>query len=1841
MERRSINGLLKPTTNWIEKHKDDNEINLEDIYLGHYIIVSYLQIFKTGQNTQANVFGKDRVDLEEGGEFRFFLPEKEFIYEQNVTIEVFAPDGEFIGKVRTSYGSLHDSGTSSSVKDETAAYIIELNPKIITPDKPDTKTKFYKKISGKLIDSSAQKDITGLQIIIMAKAVDSDKHEAVLSAQLDRSGYFYSQEEKHKLYDDAYAFIAGLDTEQIPISLEDAALPKNIILVADLSGLVEEDIKKSMASLPNSNDLVNSSAFSQDLGGACIDFTVPNRSLEEHNFFHTVRTTEPEIRSYTIGKSESQDFKHGLNLYTSNAFLMFGQLVDSWNSIGLYYYEENNTDDYKTGIKESLTEDKNVESMTAEMVGSYSQSVSTAKKLTYTKELKYLSSSIEIHSIPVKYEFDHIYLDKIMDAIATYKVNQKKLKQLHNKVQQAYCLRNVLIDNTGYCENISFDDEPQPEEEVESDENTDTSSKEIDYDALKSDIKNLLENMKSNKYVFGLENGKFHDRLKGFLEKLLKSTLIKKQEIKGLTQELKNFIKILDSGTARPKSEKDVVISYLVNIGKNINSGNDMVPGTNDGMEFTRAIDLKKLNDLKSDNETCVDGKRSVTGIICLMQDYEKLKDTLSNKAIFTLGEIMEIGAFYNEFELSIKYFSSLLEDFYTFYRKCNSHSIFIQNDYFIKNYSNIKSELKQLKRSIRLATNKIEKIELEYIHNHPGRKSLSVETSVDWDETPTVYENTTIAHGHILQFKQVWKADGYSLGDLLYSLPLAPCQEKQIAIVDWDRREEASRTEEQSVSESLSANISRDRDIGEIINSTLNENINASSRNKTSSTSGGGSGGLGFSLGGFTLGASGGVSHSGSSSVSSSSQASSRNISGSTLNRLQENVSQSASSLRGQRNTVIQAVGQNESVSVQTEVIKNNNHCHSMTVEYFEVLKHYAVEQELVDAQECLFVPLPMSDFDHKKVLRWKNTLKSSMYGKALLKGFDAIERIESKRDTGLPDGSYADEIIQEFTGHFSISFNLTRPYISEIEETTETKMVTKSISLKGFFPWVNKTLSFTYPEEFPITEKQKDAIFEKDYAPEIVEKFIDKIGIYGIDAEGNETDLNLDVTLMTPYSKGAALKVNVALKSNSEITRRNIKHLLFRAHTAVTPSSNIIIKSAYIHYRTNYLSEYLVRNGRINNDIISSKKLSGISYSFASGLTYEYEYVTDAAYIYTPLSKKELANPREEDIKAAEDLISFLNEHLEASHKVIWTSMDASRLFGLLDGYIAPNAKGRSVASVVENKVMGIVGNNLVLKVVPGERLDPMLRGSDLLEHYKPDIKPDPFRISVPTKGVYAESVMGKCNACEEMDETRHWRFEDVPCGTKPTAIDSISTTSRRSDPGNLQVKDLPTNIINMQTPQAAPDPSGLVAAYGLLGKSDAFKDMTGMQGTQANALGALQTTSKSVTDLASISKDFANLAVMANQKKDASRQIAEIKKLKKEGVYNNSEAKDKIDAIVDTYPNAAKSLTQSNASSKDASKIAQQQAKVASDANRSGSNVELEHTSSDGTQTKTKITQPDNSTVNISNTTELSTATNKGSKPEDAKVLVSEFSARTGDLSFNVTRSDIATSLNILIDDPDSINQGSHNVCGPAAMLRSVLHRDPKFVANFVINLVEKGKANFGPRMIDPSSDLKEQEYKGAWTIDAASWVAASSLRDDENWWFDYEGTPDEDASGITTPGEIKDWLEETGLYSNVEDDVNLVVTKDTAHAMNLTYDEAIDNILLINSNILYTENNDPSITELIAGAFPTHYVVLASDVKYDSGNVKFNVWTYGTKYVYKINVPQTRFEENYYGAVIASV
>lgn len=1502
MQTFSINGRLKPT----------DSTPITDQYRGHFLKVSYIQ-----EVAQHPVYSKDRSDVQEDGQFRFYLPKQDLLENEMITLEIYAPDGMMMGRQVYSYGRLKASNIPQSAEDNSEPLMITVDPRIIQFNQSSPSVQTARKISGKLIDLSGERDSAGLQVIIMvsddpAESPDASQFRAVFSARTGRHGYFYGQIDNQP-HQHAYGLVAGAENQPIPIPLENNTFPKNIILVSDLSTLAENLAQSGVtAALPDSADLVNSDAFSQDIGGKCVDFTVPNRTLEEFSFYHTVRTTEPEIRGLTITPKESQKFKLEFFEISDNLFNLVGQLNNSFSTLSIVPFELD--EDAAVGRDKVSPNDPPA------AVNFASNNVNLNVAASYQPPVYQLKVASGLRSFALNSR-DLLALDRayhfrdIVKLLAEQQHRKQKLQTLHRKLAQAYCGKHGVQEALSYCESLVLEDS-----------------------LARKTLASLLGHVREYANApAGAERSKLQQQLRTYaseLGDLIELEYATAELIDRALQQTTKMIHAVDKQTPESQDQEEL-LGYLRRI----------------------LAELTRASDAQSAFEPCDAAPKAETmGILCLIQRFEETRETLRNNISFTLGEIILLRENYDLFVASVNSFLNLLDEFHAFYSASAKFAISLEDMYFVENYSKIRDTLISLRRQIYRAIRQIEAIYRAYITNHPGRRNLSVENSIDWDETPTIYENTTIAHGHILHFKQQWKADGYSLGDLLYSLPLAPCQEKQIAILDWDREDSALRQERQDVSEELSAQIARDRDISEIMNSSLRENSSARSRNDTSSTSAGIGGGVGGFISGVLFGVAGGVAHSGASSSSSASQNSSRDLSSGSLNRLQDSVSQSASSLRSQRSTVIQTVRQNETANAQTEVIKNNNHCHAVTVEYFEVLKHYAIEQRLVDVQECLFVPLPMSLFDHPKILRWSNTLRRAVYGRKLQLGFDAIERIESDyANSDLPLGTYAEENIEFFSGYFSLTFNLTRPYISVIEEATKTEEYDLSID----FPWFFGKMVFHLEREVPLTEAEKDAIFEAQYAPQIVSAFIEKLDISAIAADAAEVRLDLDFSLLNTYRRGAELRINIASRALQTISRSQIKHLRFRANTVVKASSRIFLRSAFLNYRTAHLNEYIIREQRINNDIINTVE---VQIDLSSPPFHTIETKTDAALLYTPMNSRETRNPRKEDREAAAQLESFLNEHLEMSHKAIWSSMDSSRLFGLLDGYLAPNSGNRSVASVVENKIMGIVGNNLVLKVIPGERLDPVFRAvEDLLAYYQPTTPPDPFRVSVPTKGVYAESVMGRCNSCEEIDETRHWRFDDVPCGTKPTEISTLSTDSRRADPGSLQVKDLPSSIIAMQTAPAAPDPTSLAAAYALLGKGDAFRDLTGLAGTQANALGALQTTSKSVTDLASISKDFANLAVMANAKKEGSQQIEQIKKLNKDGYLSDQETTEEIKKVLGSFNNAAKSVTREpeagagSVANKIASKV------VESGMNSPQQSIEYQKVSAEGGSETIKVGSP----------------------------------------------------------------------------------------------------------------------------------------------------------------------------------------------------------------------------------------------------------------------------------------
>lgn len=98
--------------------------------------------------------------------------------------------------------------------------------------------------------------------------------------------------------------------------------------------------------------------------------------------------------------------------------------------------------------------------------------------------------------------------------------------------------------------------------------------------------------------------------------------------------------------------------------------------------------------------------------------------------------------------------------------------------------------------------------------------------------------------------YRHGWYPAGRGLGRLLYSTSLAPCEDINLAFIDWTRSERDTRSESRTQTEQMEHDLQHDRSIDEVVDSVLRENQEGSSA--------AGGGGASLDLGFFSIGGGG-----------------------------------------------------------------------------------------------------------------------------------------------------------------------------------------------------------------------------------------------------------------------------------------------------------------------------------------------------------------------------------------------------------------------------------------------------------------------------------------------------------------------------------------------------------------------------------------------------------------------------------------------------------------------------------------------------------------------------------------------------------------------------------------------------------------------------------------------------------------------------------------------------------------------------------------------------------------------------------------------------------------------
>lgn len=225
----------------------------------------------------------------------------------------------------------------------------------------------------------------------------------------------------------------------------------------------------------------------------------------------------------------------------------------------------------------------------------------------------------------------------------------------------------------------------------------------------------------------------------------------------------------------------------------------------------------------------------------------------------------------------------------------------------------------------------------------------------------------STLGMGYIVHMQQVWIPAGMSLGDLVYSLPLAPGEQQRIAIEESVKTASARSMETFSQDEFQSFKETQDSSALATFRSAFDEAARGGSHMDSSSSTGSmaaeaSTGIIGAIFGGG--GISGGYSSSSSSGNTNSWQNTSRDFTSNAAQDMHSALNRVAAGSRRGSQTSIRVASETERTQVTTRIVTNHNKGHALTMQWWQVLRHFTVSSEVDDVQLVCFVPLELVQF-------------------------------------------------------------------------------------------------------------------------------------------------------------------------------------------------------------------------------------------------------------------------------------------------------------------------------------------------------------------------------------------------------------------------------------------------------------------------------------------------------------------------------------------------------------------------------------------------------------------------------------------------------------------------------------------------------------------------------------------------------------------------------------------------------------------------------------------------------------------------------------------------------------
>ena len=700
--------------------------------------------------------------------------------------------------------------------------------------------------------------------------------------------------------------------------------------------------------------------------------------------------------------------------------------------------------------------------------------------------------------------------------------------------------------------------------------------------------------------------------------------------------------------------------------------------------------------------------------------------------------------------------------------------------------------EAERIFRFVQLVRDGNEPIELR-----PVQEQASCESSMEQSEFPA--GGTRLSSegvrcyrlGAMFEYEISWEPLGHSLGRVVYSLPLAPCESVNIAVIEWQRKDEVSRTEDSSHTEQLQHIQRRDRLIEETVRASLNEKQLGGSfmggfGASGSSSSFGGSGALGGSVAGSR---------------------GSRRLASDTSQEIVDQLTQTSSALSRLNSTIVLQATQAEHETLQTRTVTNHNHCHALTLLYYEVVRHYLVRVRLARKQDVVFVKyLYINDFQERiltdagyqmltefnvpAAVRYRRILREVLLNGSLGPCFAALEKlycaqsdaVARERTAAIPTDDYE-------MGRLEVRFTTGGQGLDGHSDFIRIYLITEAVLEEDRrIPLWHDGSYGPFMEPLPGT---RDRLYRYHHFPDGL-----KSGP-GFIAGGEDI-----------YTLTSAHRICWGRVRGIEIECDNPWDL-----------QRLQVRTAHEDHVWTMVEEDV---NHLFGDT-ASERVRGLGVA-----------------PYGPATPEEVLGPLERCC------VTGLLEHLNANKtyymRAIWVNQDAEERARVFEQYqfSITDEQGSRLTDFIENRIVGVTGDYVAFPLTVTSFADSLATEGD---------NESERIITLPTRGVFAETKLSHCNACETRDVTRYWDWSESPCPKAPK-IAPIEAGDRARDIPSVTPGIEGDSNINIVTAPSAPAPSGTSAALEAMAAANIFRDMSASK----ELAGLLGTLAEKSTNLAS---------------------------------------------------------------------------------------------------------------------------------------------------------------------------------------------------------------------------------------------------------------------------------------------------------------------------------------------------------------------------------------------------